>query len=85
MCRSSPLPCLSVDLKPPAAFCTFRAAVHNKREWAKGCIRVKQQQSVEIQQKNPPVLNTVDFEKTPKSETTGDMDYLELLAELRIG
>lgn len=46
---------------------------------------MEQQQSVEIQQKNPTVLNKVDFGKTPRSETTGNMDYLELLAELRIG
>lgn len=46
---------------------------------------MEQKQSVEIQQENQPVLNMVDFGKTPKSETTGNVDYWELLAELRIG
>lgn len=46
---------------------------------------MEQQQSSEIQQENQPVLKTVDFGKMQKSETTGNVDYWELLAELRIG
>ena len=46
---------------------------------------MEQQLSAEAQQECPQILNTVNVGKTPKSETTGNVDYWELLAELRIG
>lgn len=46
---------------------------------------MEQQQSLEVQRENPPACNTADFGKTQKPETTGNVDYWELLAELRIG
>ena len=45
---------------------------------------MEQQQSVEVQQENQ-VLNNLDFGKAPESETTGNVDFWDLLVELRIG